>query len=819
MASARNLYICTMYRTSLIVRHAFLALMALFCHYSSIFGQLDSVHFVPPMHARGEYGPQFLYLTTPETTPFSVTIRSGNGTVLTVLSISNSSPKRYDIGSSDNTYALVQETDLYKPLNNKGLVLSADKKFYVNFRAHSSSQYQACDLTCKGLAALGKVFRVGQMIQGASQGSGRSNFIGILAFEDSTVIRLSDFDTGVRLRINGSDQQFPSGETTTLLNKGQCFVFSQYLTSNATFQPPNGLIGALLESSRPIAVNVGSWTGAPVNESANDIGIDQIVPAELVGEEYILCKGNGSTVIEIPYVVAHEDDTQVFLNGSTAAATTLSAGQRFVIPTAQYSANGNLHILTSKPAYVYQVVGGTSDPDNEKRTGGLIFVPPISCAIPNAVDNIYQPNSIGSVRYDGGLMIVAMRDSTVTVRVDGTIVSMGQPGTVQGNPDFVTYRNLSLFSDNTPVQTVSVIADGAIQVAYFGRNGAAGFGGFYSGFSKVAKPNIALNIVGDGVCPDTLWATGRFDGVQWYYADSLLQYGPDSMFVAYAPGKYTARGYLGVCRRTDFAEDTLTATFNSPQFPYATAPPSCFGFSDAQVDFGQPYGGLAPYRFSVDNGKTFTSENSIKNLKSGNYKLVVQDSTGCYNFPIEVFIGQPDSLGVVAEVLRVDEPIEVGESALLGSTPSRAIITTQWTPDASNCDDCPSITVFPIESTWYTVQVTDSEGCTATDRVQLVIQPNVYAPNIFHPDDATGGNERFLLFSKDPVRVNWLRIYDRWGSIVFERRGIITNDRTNGWDGTIGSRDANPGVYVFVAELEHAEGRVFRVNGDVTLVR
>jgi len=68
------------------------------------------------------------------------------------------------------------------------------------------------------------------------------------------------------------------------------------------------------------------------------------------------------------------------------------------------------------------------------------------------------------------------------------------------------------------------------------------------GFAAQSPP---LFTVGDGVCPDTLVATGRFDGVQWYFADSLLQYGPDSFFVAYAPGQYIARGYLGVCRITD----------------------------------------------------------------------------------------------------------------------------------------------------------------------------------------------------------------------------------------------------------------------------
>jgi hypothetical protein len=123
---------------------------SLLCGFFQAFSQLDSIHWVPPMHARGEWGPQYLYLTTPETNPFPVSIQTTDGTVLSVLVISNSTPKRYDIGNSNNTLTLVGESELHQPLNNKGFVLVAEKRFYANFRAHSESQFQACDLTCKG---------------------------------------------------------------------------------------------------------------------------------------------------------------------------------------------------------------------------------------------------------------------------------------------------------------------------------------------------------------------------------------------------------------------------------------------------------------------------------------------------------------------------------------------------------------------------------------------------------------------------------------------------------------------------------------------
>ena len=784
----------------------------------SIQAQLDSIHWIPPMHARSEWGPQYLYISTPEADVFPVTIRDGQGATVTTLMVSNTEPQRFSLGSTSDTYILTPANQLHIPLQDKGLVLVGPQKFYVNFRAHSSSQYQACDLTCKGRAALGTTFRIGHVIQGASSSPSRSNFIGVMAVEDSTVIKLSGYDAAVRFRIGGADMQSPGG-VQIVLQAGESTVVSQYISSSFIQQPPNGLIGSLLESNKPVAVNVGSWTGAPVIDNANDVGIDQIVPFELVGKEYILCRGNGSEVLEIPMVVAHVNGTSVFLNGSSNPAAVLNAGQFLQVSTAQYTAAGNLYIQTSEPAFVYQMVGGTPVGDDQMRTAGLIFVPPISCGIPNAVDNIYQPNLIGTVQYDGGLMIVAMKDSLVTLRIDGAVVPLGNPDAVQGNPDFVTYRRLTLFAANDPPQTASIIAEGAIQVALFGRNGAAGFGGFYSGFSKTNKPTISLQIVGDGVCPDTLLASGRFDGVQWYFADSLLQYGPDSMFVAYSPGLYTARGYLGVCRRTDFVEDDVVAVFNSPEFPYSFEEPSCFGLSNGQIIFGAPSGGLEPYQFSIDNGKNFSSLSTANGIRAGDYKLVVRDSTGCYNRPLELSVGQPDSLGVTLTVAQIDEPVKPGDRVILEAQSDRDVVLHSWEPgDTTTCGGCPQLTVRPQETTWYTVTVTDSEGCTAADRVQVVLEPNVYVPNVFAPASGTG-NHRFTIFSKETLPINWLRVYDRWGGLVFERNNIVTNDLSDGWDGSNRGQDLNAGVYVFMAEIEYVPGRKLFLKGDVTLIR
>ena len=787
-------------------------LFALVACVTNAHAQLDSIHWLPPMHGRSELGPQYLYISTPETTPFPVELRDPAGTVITTLTVSNAAPQRYSLGSTNATQVLTAEAELHKAIKNKGLILVGEKKFYVNFRFHSSSQFQAADLTCKGRSALGTEFRIGHVYQ-SNDGGQRSNFIGVIASEDSTTVTFSEYDPTVRFQINGVPTAV-TGNPTFILMAGESVVISQYLTGTGN---ANGLIGSRVSASKPVAVNCGSWTGSPVDNS-NDVGLDQIAPFDKVGQEYILCKGNGSADLETPLVIAHVNNTAVYLNGEPSPTVVLNAGQYLRIPTSRYSGAGNLYIFCSEPAFVYQIIGGVPDGDDAKRTAGLIFVPPVSCAIPNSVNNIYLPNQIGGVTYDGGLMIVAMKDSVVEVRVDGTLVALGNGSPVPGNPDFVTYRRLDLFDATNPPNTASVVADGAVQVALFGRNGAAGFGAFYSGFSKTSEAEVALSLIGDGVCPDTLVASGKFDGVQWYYADSLLFYGPDTFFVAYAPGKYTARGYLGVCRRTDFSEDTLSAFFNSPVFPYNITDPSCFGAANGNILFGQPSGGLAPYQYSINKGGSFSTKPLFTGLRSGAYNLVARDSTGCYNRPLDIFIGQPDSISVQLEIVRIEEPVKSGDRVLLQGTPSRDVIYAYWSPDDTGIANFLNFTALPTETTVYTLTVEDSAGCRASDQVRIILEPNVYVPNVFKPD-ANNLNDRFMLFSKENVPVNWLRIYDRWGSLVFENTGFTTNDRLAGWDGMFRGEPLGPAVFVFMAELEYEPGRKIILSGDITLVR
>ncbi|TAK42577.1 MAG: hypothetical protein EPO28_07140 [Saprospiraceae bacterium] len=95
----------------------------------------------------------------------------------------------------------------------------------------------------------------------------------------------------------------------------------------------------------------------------------------------------------------------------------------------------------------------------------------------------------------------------------------------------------------------------------------------------------------------------------------------------------------------------------------------------------------------------------------------------------------------------------------------------------------------------------------------------VYFPNAFSPND-DGINDVFLPFDGGDVAVvHYFRVFDRWGGEVFEATDFRPNNFAAGWDGRARGKRANPGVYVWLAEVEFRDGMVEMREGDVTVVR
>ncbi|MBL4605900.1 MAG: IgGFc-binding protein, partial [Flavobacteriaceae bacterium] len=492
------------------------------------YAQLSTKHYIPPIttatNAGDNIGIQYLYISTPKTQNIPFTITPVGGTPVNGL-VSNGTPFVYRIADpaldgtpNGNNSQFHQNAELTSQINtDKGFIIESEDVVYVSVRVRQAgNQFHAGALVSKGLTALGDTFRTGGFITENAPIGGHQNFVSVMATENNTAVTFT-VPTGIVIANY-------SGPTPVVinLNEGETYVLTVGVSAGGN---PNDLVGSLVSSDKPIVVNTGSSTSTFGPGAGRDYGIDQIVDASKVGSEYIFVRGNGSDPWENVLIVAHQDNTAIFVNGNPVAIATINAGQNTVIEGGSYNTNGNMYVQTSNPTFAYQGIGGLNGGGGPAEPNqGMFFVPPLSCENRGNVDNIADINGIGTdTSFTGGVTIVTNSGATVLVNGQniGAIVTPGVtvtgPFAVTGNTNYETYRITGLTGD------VSVNSTGELYCAYFNYSGAAASGSFYSGFPSPPEINFNTNIATLGNCiPNvTLQSlnTALFDSFEWFYDD------------------------------------------------------------------------------------------------------------------------------------------------------------------------------------------------------------------------------------------------------------------------------------------------------------
>lgn len=160
-----------------------------------------------------------------------------------------------------------------------------------------------------------------------------------------------------------------------------------------------------------------------------------------------------------------------------------------------------------------------------------------------------------------------------------------------------------------------------------------------------------------------------------------------------------------------------------------------------------------------------------------------------------------------------------GETIQLATTADR-YVSVVWTPsDSLSCADCLSPFARPYVKTTYRVTVTDQYGCVGFDEVTIdsdveCKEEQVFVANAFTPN-GDGINDKLHLHLRGIEKVNFYRIFDRWGKLVFE-----TKDMQEGWDGkNADGQNLSSGVYVYVVDAVCFYGKSILKTGNVTLIK
>ena len=190
------------------------------------------------------------------------------------------------------------------------------------------------------------------------------------------------------------------------------------------------------------------------------------------------------------------------------------------------------------------------------------------------------------------------------------------------------------------------------------------------------------------------------------------------------------------------------------------------------------------------------------------YTVTGTDDNGCSNDDMVVVTVNP------APSVDVGEDVSIcpGEAAILTATGATLY---QW----STGDQTATISVAPVVSTIYSVAGIEPGGCTGSSFVEVIVRsdcwkdPVLVVPTAFTPND-DGLNDMFRVEFWENFTFISMRIYNRWGQMIFE-----TRDAQAGWDGRAYGTKQPVGSYVYVIEGTDVQHNAVITHGNVTILR
>jgi gliding motility-associated-like protein len=238
--------------------------------------------------------------------------------------------------------------------------------------------------------------------------------------------------------------------------------------------------------------------------------------------------------------------------------------------------------------------------------------------------------------------------------------------------------------------------------------------------------------------------------------------------------------------------------------------------------FNRPDTSVVQWAWTFPNGANSSLQLPLQQqfTTAGNFVVqsIATNSTGCADTATRALLVNP------LPVITIPSPQTtlVGTPILLPATYTNNVINYSWAPSATlSCDDCAQPLANPKFNTIYTVTATDSNGCHDTGQVQVIVLckgANVFVPNTFSPN-GDGSNDVFYVRGKGLARVKSLRIFNRWGEIVFERINFGVNDPSVGWDGTYKGKKLSSDTYIYQADVFCDNSESIRFDGSITLIR
>ena len=238
---------------------------------------------------------------------------------------------------------------------------------------------------------------------------------------------------------------------------------------------------------------------------------------------------------------------------------------------------------------------------------------------------------------------------------------------------------------------------------------------------------------------------------------------------------------------------------------------SCYGRGDGSI---KVTGNATGFTLLV-NGQQ-KAFNFLDRMLEGTYRIQLQSAGGC-GIDTTVILTEPPYNRIT--IGRDTIHIPFGKNASLTARPIGNYVPIRWEwspPQAVSCYTCPTVQTDLTYSTLLTVTAEDAKGCVTSASIDVFIdkKDGLYIPNAFNPD-----REGYTVFGTEYVKiVHSMRIYDRWGELVFEAKDFKPDGNVT-WDGSFRGKQMNTGAFVVTVDVEFKTGERKTISSDLLLAR
>jgi gliding motility-associated-like protein len=320
-------------------------------------------------------------------------------------------------------------------------------------------------------------------------------------------------------------------------------------------------------------------------------------------------------------------------------------------------------------------------------------------------------------------------------------------------------------------------------------------------------PNPEVDFTANNICIDaslklinnTTISEGSINNYLWNFGDDEVsqQTHPTKNYAA--TGTYTI---------------TLQATSNRGCTDSSSKVIIVYALPDATI---RPFGAAA---FCDGDSLTLSSGSLLDSFEwstSESTQTIVVNAQGSYSVTVTSQYGcvATDDINIVVYPLPNafagnDTSISKGFDAQLFATGG---ITYSWTPtETLNNAAIQNPVASPLETTTYTVLVTDSNNCKNTDEVVVTVVEDytLLVTNVITPNN-DGANDQFEIINIETYPQAELLIFDRWGTEVYQSKPY-----NNDWKGTYKGKELPDGTYYYVIRFE---GNDKLYKGTVSILR